>query len=127
MANFPPETALQISKPLSQQIQHLPTSQLKTKANTHEPWRRDPNGTSNLGADGVLRSLNANRTLVLDYRRLTPEEVKEYATPFGQEALDALVGVDGRDVVDEAVLWAVPEGQKRQTESRNETLVKVRQ
>ncbi|KAI5244724.1 hypothetical protein E4T43_03589 [Aureobasidium subglaciale] len=101
-----------------------PTTQLKTKANTHEPWRRDPNGTSNLGADGVLRSLNTDRTIVLDYRRLTSEEVKEYATPFGQEALDALVGVDGRDVVDEAVLWAVPEGQKRKAESIDETLVK---
>ncbi|KAI5208251.1 hypothetical protein E4T39_01459 [Aureobasidium subglaciale] len=100
------------------------TPQLKTKANTQQPWRSDPDGTSNLGADGVLRSLNADRSAVLDYRRLTPEEVKEYATPFGQAALDALVGVDGRDVVDEAVLWAVPKGQKRLAESVDEALVK---
>jgi hypothetical protein len=74
----------------------------------HPPWRRDPEGVVHLGRDGVLRSLNANRTVVLDYRRLSPEELTEFAAPSDQATRDALVGVDGRDVLDEKVLWAVP-------------------
>ncbi|CAD0089756.1 unnamed protein product [Aureobasidium vineae] len=76
------------------------------------PWRSDPNGVSHLGPDGVLRSLNADHTAVLDFRRLSPEELKELAAPMGQATLDALVGVDGRDVIDEAQLWAVPAQEK---------------
>ncbi|KEQ61917.1 uncharacterized protein M437DRAFT_23783, partial [Aureobasidium melanogenum CBS 110374] len=70
--------------------------------------RRDPDGVDNIGRDGVLRSLNADRTAVPDVRRLSPEEIKEFAEPFGQATMDALVGVDGRDITDEAQLWAVP-------------------
>lgn len=77
------------------------------------PWRRDPEGVSHLGRDGVLRSLNADRTVVLDVRRLSPEEIKEFAAPFDQATRDALIGVDGRDVTDEAQLWAVPADQKK--------------
>ena len=75
---------------------------------SRRPWRRDPKGVSHLGHDGVLRSLDADRTAVLDVRRLSPDEIKEFATPFDQATKDALVGVDGRDVTDEAQLWAVP-------------------
>ncbi|KAG9585748.1 hypothetical protein KCU77_g7524, partial [Aureobasidium melanogenum] len=70
--------------------------------------RRDPNGVFNIGRDGVLRSLNADHTVVLDYHRLSPEEVQEFIAPADQATKDALVGVDGRDVTDEAQLWAVP-------------------
>jgi hypothetical protein len=62
-----------------------------------------------LGVDGVLRSLNADRTVVLDYRRLSPEEIKDLASPFDQATQESLVGVDGRDVDDVEQLWAVPE------------------
>ncbi|KAH0355956.1 hypothetical protein KCU83_g1448, partial [Aureobasidium melanogenum] len=72
------------------------------------PWRRNPEGVSHLGRDGVLRSLNADRTAVLDVRRLSPEEIIEFARPLGQATMDASVGVDGRDITDEAQLWAVP-------------------
>ncbi|KAH0371935.1 hypothetical protein KCU65_g1600, partial [Aureobasidium melanogenum] len=80
----------------------------KNHTTEKRPWRRDPEGVSHLGRDGVLRSLNADRTAVLDVRRLSPAEIKEFAGPFGQATVDALVGVDGRDVTDEAQLWAVP-------------------
>ncbi|THZ46690.1 hypothetical protein D6C90_04200 [Aureobasidium pullulans] len=83
-----------------------------SSTSSHPPWRRDPNGVSHLGRDGVLRSLNADRTVVLDVRRLSPEEIKNFAGPADQATRDALEGVDGRDVVDEEVLWAVPEDQK---------------
>ncbi|CAD0114916.1 unnamed protein product [Aureobasidium uvarum] len=73
------------------------------------PWRSDPDGISHLGPDGVLRSLNADHTAVLDFRRCSPEELTELAAPLGQVTQDRLVGVDGRDVTDEAQLWAVPE------------------
>ncbi|CAD0097285.1 unnamed protein product [Aureobasidium mustum] len=79
-----------------------------THADVHPPWRRDPNGVSHLGADGVLRSLNADRTAVLDYRRLSPEEAQNFASGFDQATVDALAGVDGRDVIDVEQLWAVP-------------------
>ncbi|KAG9520416.1 hypothetical protein KCV07_g4297, partial [Aureobasidium melanogenum] len=72
------------------------------------PWRRDHNGVSHLGRGGVLRSLNANRTAVLDFRRLSPEEITEFAKPLSQATMNALVGVNGRDVTDEAQLWANP-------------------
>jgi hypothetical protein len=62
-----------------------------------------------LGVDGVLRSLNADRTVVLDYRRLSPEEIKELASPFDQATQESLAGVDGRNVDDVEKLWAVPE------------------
>ncbi|THY16017.1 hypothetical protein D6D00_09080 [Aureobasidium pullulans] len=83
-----------------------------TSAPSYPPWCRDPNGVSHLGRDGVLRSLNADRTAVLDVRRLSPEEIKDFAGPADQATRDALEGVDGRDVVDEGLLWAVPEDQK---------------
>lgn len=70
--------------------------------------RRDSNGVFNIGRDGVLRSLNADHTVVLDYRRLSPEEIEELIAPADQATKDALVGVDGRDITDEAQLWAVP-------------------
>lgn len=70
--------------------------------------RRDSNGVFNIGRDGVLRSLNADRTAVPDVRRLSPEEITEFAKPFSQATMNALMGVDGRDVTDEAQLWAVP-------------------
>jgi hypothetical protein len=73
------------------------------------PVRRDPNGVMHLGVDGVLRSLNADRTIVLDYRRLSPEEIKDLASPFDRATQESLVGVDGRDVDDVEQLWAVPE------------------
>ncbi|KAI4723230.1 hypothetical protein E4T48_00507 [Aureobasidium sp. EXF-10727] len=76
------------------------------------PWRSDPNGVSHLGPDGVLRSLNAHHTAVLDFRRLSPEELEEFAAPMGQATLDALDGVDGRNVIDETQLWTIPEKEK---------------
>ncbi|KAH0193633.1 hypothetical protein KCU99_g893, partial [Aureobasidium melanogenum] len=79
--------------------------------NTTAGWRhmrRDSNGVFNIGRDGVLRSLNADHTVVLDYRRLSPEEIEELIAPADQATKDALVGVDGRDITDEAQLWAVP-------------------
>ncbi|KAG9749392.1 hypothetical protein KCU73_g6841, partial [Aureobasidium melanogenum] len=82
------------------------------------PWRRDSNGVFNTGRDEVLRSLNASHTAVLDVRRLSPEEITEFAKPFGQATMDALVGVDGRDVTDEAQLWAVPTVNTVADESR---------
>lgn len=75
---------------------------------SRRPWRCDPDGVDNIGRDGVLRSLNADRTVVLDVRRLSPEEIKEIIAPADQATKDALIGVDGRDVTDEAQLWAVP-------------------
>lgn len=92
----------------------LTITQLDPNSSTpsHTPWRRDLNGVSHLGRDGVLRSLNADRTVVLDVRRLSPQEIKDIAGPADQATRDALEGVDGRDVVDERVLWAVPEDQK---------------
>lgn len=87
--------------------------QAEDDAVARPPWRRDPNGVSHVGADGVLRSLNADRTAVLDYRRLSPEEVKKFAAPFDQATRDALEGVDGRDVTDEAQLWAVPKAKAK--------------
>lgn len=102
--------------PFSNSLLFLPLTitQLDPNSSTpsHPPWRRDPNGVSHLGRDGVLRSLNADRTVVLDVRRLSPEEIKDIAGPADQATRDALEGVDGRDVVDEEVLWAVPEDQK---------------
>ncbi|KAG9952196.1 hypothetical protein KCU85_g2128, partial [Aureobasidium melanogenum] len=79
--------------------------------NTTAGWRhmrRDPNRVDNIGRDELLRSLNADHTVVLDYRRLSPEEIKEFIAPIDQATKDALLGVDGRDVTDEAQLWAVP-------------------
>ncbi|THZ72824.1 hypothetical protein D6C84_09876, partial [Aureobasidium pullulans] len=61
-----------------------------TSAPSYPPWRRDPNGVSHLGRDGVLRSLNADRTAVLDVRRLSPEEIKDFAGPADQATRDAL-------------------------------------
>ncbi|KAK6000125.1 hypothetical protein QM012_004113 [Aureobasidium pullulans] len=91
----------------------ISAGQSKSKTDTdnttgRRPWRRDPNGVSHLGRDGVLRSLNADRTMVLDARRLTPEEIKNLAEPFDQASKDTLIGVDGRDVTDVAQLRAVP-------------------
>ncbi|KAH0348492.1 hypothetical protein KCU81_g3242, partial [Aureobasidium melanogenum] len=92
-----------------------------TNHTTSGGWRhmrRDPDGVDNIGRDGVLRSLNADRTAVPDVRRLSPEEIKEFAEPFGQATMDALVGVDGRDITDEAQLWAVPTVNTVAEESR---------
>ncbi|KAG9692820.1 hypothetical protein KCU95_g6365, partial [Aureobasidium melanogenum] len=100
---------------------HLPAGELKRDTKNHtekRPWRRDPEGVTHLGRDGVLRSLNADRTAVLDVRRLSPEELKEFTEPFGQANMDALVGVDGRDITDEAQLWAVPTVNTVAEESR---------
>ena len=71
--------------------------------------RRDPNGVTHLGADGVARSLNADRTVVLDYRRLSPEEIKDLASGADQATQDRLAGIDGRDVTNVEQLLAVPE------------------
>jgi hypothetical protein len=90
----------------------------ENKVHPHATLRKDPEGILHLGADGVLRSLNHDRTVVLDYRRLSPEEAREIALPFGQETLDALIGVDGRDVVDDELLWAVPEVKSVYDESK---------
>jgi hypothetical protein len=65
----------------------------------------DPNGHSafHLGRDGVLRSIDANNT-VLDYRQLNPSQIEEFlgwldAAPFNN-VTERLVGVDGRNVLD---------------------------
>ncbi|THW60736.1 hypothetical protein D6D19_10064 [Aureobasidium pullulans] len=111
----PTQTApVRIPFPNSLLFLPLTITQLDPNSSTpsHPPWRRDPNGVSHLGRDGVLRSLNADRTAVLDVRRLSPEEIKDFAGPADQATRDGLEGVDGRDVVDEEVLWAVPEDQK---------------
>lgn len=86
--------------------------------------RLDPNGVVHLGADGVLRSLNADRTAVLDYRRLSPEEVKEFAAPFDKATRDTFVGVNGLDVTDVEQLWAVPATKKVPAESSDTTPTK---
>lgn len=66
----------------------------------------------------MLRSLNADRTAVLDVRRLSPEEIIGSAEPFGHATMDALAGVDDRNVTDEAQLWAVPTVNTVADESR---------
>jgi hypothetical protein len=81
---------------------------LPNKPNQRPPMRIDPDGVVNLGRDGVLRSLNADHTVVLDYRRLSPEEIKDFAAPADQATRDALTGVDGRDVIDVEQLWTSP-------------------
>lgn len=91
--------------------QNIPKTDINDTTIPRRPWRRDPEGVSHLGRDGVLRSLNADCTVVLDVRRLSPEEIKEFAAPFDQAIRDALIGVDGRDVTDEAQLWAMPADQ----------------
>jgi hypothetical protein len=88
------------------------------------PVRRDPNGVMHLGVDGVLRSLNADRTIVLDYRRLSPEEIKDLASPFDRATQESLVGVDGRDVDDVEQLWAVPNVDTVMTDTSDNTPVK---
>jgi len=83
--------------------------------------RIDPDGVVNLGRDGVLRSLNADLTVVLDYRRLSPEELRDFASPADQATRDALTGIDGRDVTDVEQLWAVPDVKVSSTKSSHET------
>ncbi|KAH0282038.1 hypothetical protein M436DRAFT_85294 [Aureobasidium namibiae CBS 147.97] len=78
-------------------------------SNAHPPMRIDPDGVVHLGRDGVLRSLNADHTVVLDYRRLSPEEIRDFASPADQATQNALIGVDGRNVNDVKQLWAVPD------------------
>ena len=80
--------------------------------------RLDPNGVVHLGPDGVLRSLDATRTTVLDYRRLSSAEIKDLASGADQSTQDALIGVDGRDITDVEQLWAVPTVRSVCDESR---------
>lgn len=68
----------------------------------------DLQGISSLGEDGVMRSWDADRNVV-DAVPLTPELIKAYfeiGPPQGQEAANALTGVDGRDVPKD--LWFNP-------------------
>lgn len=44
---------------------------------------------------------------------MSPEEIKEFAAPSDQATKYALIGVDGRNVTEEAQLWAVPADQKK--------------
>jgi len=89
--------------------------------------RTDPLGITHLGADGVARWLNANRTSVLKYKRLSPEQITDLASGFSQTTRDAFVGVDGRNVTDQAQLWALPnlgqasEEKRMAAEKRAET------
>ncbi|CAD0097287.1 unnamed protein product [Aureobasidium mustum] len=102
-------SALGMAAPIeSSQVSDQAISAVDIVSNYKQDMRRDPNGVLHLGADGVLRSLNADRTAVLDYRRLSPEEAQNFASGFDQATVDALAGVDGRDVIDVEQLWAVP-------------------
>ena len=68
--------------------------------------RKDDYGLVHLGIDGVLRSLNADHTAVIDYLRLSPAQLAQILAASGHA--DAAAGVDGRDVTSEAQLMAVP-------------------
>ncbi|MCJ1248994.1 hypothetical protein MMC30_006215 [Trapelia coarctata] len=68
-----------------------------------------PDGLFHLAHDGVLRSYDGN-SCVIDYRRLTPEQVMAYLKTAPAEAQDQIrweewEGVDGRAVHDEKLLW----------------------
>ncbi|KAL4876523.1 hypothetical protein BJY04DRAFT_199821 [Aspergillus karnatakaensis] len=69
--------------------------------------RQDPAGFTHLNSDGVLRSFDGDRK-VIDYRQLSPEEIKIALTAYPPDMLEQVghkfVGVDGRDVKDEEKL-----------------------
>lgn len=71
--------------------------------------RQDADGIVTLSADGVLRSLNADHTTVIDYLRLSNAQLRSLLAGSDQQILDAAATVDGRDVTSEAQLFAVPE------------------
>ncbi|KAL5042430.1 hypothetical protein BDW71DRAFT_146574 [Aspergillus fruticulosus] len=72
--------------------------------------RRSPSGHgfTHLACDGVLRTISGDHKVV-DYRRLSPEEIQTVMQAFPQrhrdQVKDKFVGVDGRDVTDEEQLW----------------------
>ncbi|KAL2826766.1 hypothetical protein BJY01DRAFT_229557 [Aspergillus pseudoustus] len=85
--------------------------------------RRDPEGRgfTHLATDGVLRTFDGDRNVV-DYRQLSPEEIRTVMQVFPQQwrdqVKDKFVGVDGRDVTDEEQLRypseeLVPRREKR--------------
>ena len=71
--------------------------------------RQDAHGIVTLTADGVLRSLNADHTAVIDYLRLSPAQLVKLLAGSDQQILENAAAVDGRDVMSETQLLAVPE------------------
>jgi hypothetical protein len=69
----------------------------------------DPKGIRSLGRDGVLRRLNGARDTVLDYVQLSARHLEEFTKRFPPEAREIWAGVDGRSVISDAQLWAVPD------------------
>ncbi|KAL2843414.1 hypothetical protein BJX68DRAFT_243949 [Aspergillus pseudodeflectus] len=72
--------------------------------------RRSPSGRgyTHLACDGVLRAISGDNKVV-DYRRLSPEDIQTVMQVFPQkyrdQVKDKFVGVDGRDVTNEEQLW----------------------
>lgn len=62
-----------------------------------------------LGLDGVLRRVNGARDTVIDYVQLSASHVAEFTKRYPPEARWMWAGVDGRAVVVDAELWAVPD------------------
>lgn len=72
--------------------------------------KRDASGAGvvHLARDGVLRTLNAERSEVLDYIQLTPRQIADFTSGRPLYIRDALAGIDGRDVTSVEELVAVP-------------------
>ncbi|XP_014554971.1 hypothetical protein COCVIDRAFT_28017 [Bipolaris victoriae FI3] len=68
------------------------------------------NGVQVLGYDGVLRSLNLERTKVIDYIQLDKDQVAEYVkTRLDESVREHFTGVDGTTVISKEQLLAVPD------------------
>ncbi|KAH6875032.1 hypothetical protein BKA58DRAFT_437030 [Alternaria rosae] len=65
-------------------------------------------GMLDLGRDGVLRSLNPAHDRVLNYVQLSEAQITELLAKLGKTPV-VMAGVDGRTVMSDAQLWAVPE------------------
>ncbi|MCJ1228165.1 hypothetical protein MMC12_004826, partial [Toensbergia leucococca] len=64
-------------------------------------WSAHPNGTIDLGLDGVLRSLDGNN-VVLNYAQLSPDQISQFLSSFKNHTVlqQKYAGVDGRNVTD---------------------------
>lgn len=111
--------------------------------------KRDPDGFTHLGKDGVLRKMSKDYT-VLDARGLTPDEIKEFTTILShrmmhpdsrkelEDSLRALEGVDGSKVTSyeglynpkEGILPSKPSGEEakrreEEVEKRNQEITEM--
>lgn len=89
--------------------------------------RKDPTGMgfTHLATDGVLRALDGDRNVV-DYRRLSPEEIKLafeiYPPAFRAQLEDKFIGVDGRNVTDAQCLHPDPSLLPPETDSEGQNV-----